>query len=111
MFRRLTWARFLLRGPIVRSPRQTIALSWCSRCGSSPSNLVPYLWPEWITSVDHQRIGVHVHDPGAGHDDGARVAWCPMGLLCARNALCSTAAHRYLPTDTHDQNLFAHARS
>jgi len=34
----------------------------------SPSRVTwPYLWREWLTSVDHKRIGHHVHHTGADH--------------------------------------------
>ena len=26
-----------------------------------------HLWKEWFTSVDHKRIGIIVHNSGAGH--------------------------------------------
>ncbi|USI74057.1 cytochrome o ubiquinol oxidase subunit I [Sphingomonas morindae] len=59
MFGKLTWAAIPIHNPIdmVASAGMILAvvaiLLWVTKAG-----FWPYLWREWITSVDHKRIGV-----------------------------------------------------
>jgi cytochrome o ubiquinol oxidase subunit 1 len=65
----------------------------------------PYLWREWLTSVDHKRIGV---------------MYCTLGLVMllrgfsdaimmrSQQAIAVGNAHGYLPPDHYDQIFSAH---
>ena len=59
MFGRLGWSAFPIGEPIPLIASLAVALAitgllvWVWRAGH-----LPYLWREWITSVDHKRIGV-----------------------------------------------------
>jgi len=59
MFGKLTWDAIPLDQPIPLGASALVALvmigvlAWVFLKG-----YVPYLWREWITSVDHKRIGV-----------------------------------------------------
>ena len=60
MLGKLTWAAIPLR-PADPAGRRGASSAWrSSACspGSSSKGWLPYLWREWITSVDHKRIGV-----------------------------------------------------
>src|SRR3954462_14882238 len=62
MLGKLTWAAIPFDQPIPMIASGVVALSilavlaWVVLAGH-----LPYLWREWITSVDHKRIGVHVY--------------------------------------------------
>ena len=59
MFGKLTWSAIPLDQPIPLVAGATVGLvivgvlGWLILAGH-----LPYLWREWITSVDHKRIGV-----------------------------------------------------
>src|ERR1700738_5533285 len=54
MLGKLTWAAIPFDQPIPMIASGVVALlAWVVRRGH-----LPYLWREWITSVDHKRIGV-----------------------------------------------------
>ena len=59
MFGRLSWAVIPFDQPIimitVRRHRRSAGVGPGAR---HPQGRWPYLWREWITSVDHKRIGV-----------------------------------------------------
>jgi cytochrome o ubiquinol oxidase subunit 1 len=59
MFGKLTWAAIPVHEPIVMAASTLIALAmtalivWVFVKGHAP-----YLWSEWVTSVDHKKIGI-----------------------------------------------------
>ncbi len=59
MLGKLTWAALPLNEPIPLYTGAVVALAilgiitWITLKG-----WLPYLWKEWITSVDHKRIGI-----------------------------------------------------
>jgi len=59
MLGKLTWAAIPLDQPIVMVASGTVGLVLASVVGLIIwKGWAPYLWREWITSVDHKRIGV-----------------------------------------------------
>ena len=62
MFGKLTWEAIPFDQPIPLFAAAVVGLvilgilAWITLKG-----WLPYLWREWITSVDHKRIGDHVH--------------------------------------------------
>ena len=60
MLGKLSWAAIPFDQPIPLVAAAWSCWSRSSACwsGSSSKGWVPYLWREWITSVDHKRIGV-----------------------------------------------------
>ena len=59
MLGKLTWAAIPLDQPIVMVASGTVGLVLASVIGLIIyKGWAPYLWREWITSVDHKRIGV-----------------------------------------------------
>ena len=59
MLGKLTWAAIPLDRPIVMVASGTVGLVLASVVGLIIwKGWAPYLWREWITSVDHKRIGV-----------------------------------------------------
>ena len=73
MFGKLTWAAIPFHEPIVMVTSAVVALAitavlaWVIVKGH-----LPYIWKEWLTSVDHKRIGVMYIVLGAG-DAAARL--------------------------------------
>ena len=66
---------------------------------------VPYLWREWITSVDHKRIGVMYVTLGLimllrGFSDAI--------MMRSQQAIAVGASEGYLPPDHYDQIFSAH---
>jgi cytochrome o ubiquinol oxidase subunit 1 len=66
---------------------------------------VPYLWREWITSVDHKRIGVMYFLLGLvmlvrGFSDAI--------MMRSQQALAAGGSQGYLPPDHYDQIFSAH---
>src|ERR1700740_2777012 len=77
-----------------------LILSWVTLKG-----YVPYLWREWITSVDHKRIGVMYFLLGLvmllrGFSDAI--------MMRAQQALASAGGQGYLPPEHFDQIFSAH---
>ena len=59
MFGRLSWAAIPFNEPIPLITGAVVALMLAGLLGwIVVSGRLPYLWREWITSVDHKRIGV-----------------------------------------------------
>jgi cytochrome o ubiquinol oxidase subunit 1 len=59
VFGRLTWDAIPLDQPIPLMASLLVALSLCGILAWVVlKGYVPYVWKEWITSVDHKRIGV-----------------------------------------------------
>ena len=64
-----------------------------------------YLWREWITSVDHKRIGVMYCALGAvmlvrGYSDAI--------MMRSQQAIAIAGAEGYLPPDHYDQIFSSH---
>jgi len=105
MFGRLTWQAIPWSEPIPLVAAGIVAailgavILWVFLKG-----YVPYLWKEWITSVDHKRIGV---------------MYCLLGLVMLLRGFSDAAMMRsqqalafhsngYLPPDHYDQIFTAH---
>ena len=59
MFGRLTWAAIPFDQPVVMIASGTVGfVIFCVLALVTVKGWWPYLWREWITSVDHKRIGV-----------------------------------------------------
>src|SRR5260370_23411307 len=75
-------------------------LSWVTLKG-----YLPYLWREWLTSVDHKRIGVMYIVLALlmllrGFSDAI--------MMRAQQAMAAGGAHGYLPPEHFDQVFSAH---
>jgi cytochrome o ubiquinol oxidase subunit 1 len=106
MFGKLTWSAIPFNEPIPMAAGGIVVLvvlgllTWITVKGHWP-----YLWTEWITSVDHKRIGV---------------MYCLLALVMllrgfsdaimmrSQLALSAGAAQGYLPPDHYDQIFSAH---
>jgi cytochrome o ubiquinol oxidase subunit I len=56
---RLTWSAIPFDQPIVMGATSVVAITLVLILGwITVQGYWPYLWREWITSVDHKRIGV-----------------------------------------------------
>src|SRR3954463_15774790 len=106
MFGRLTWSAIPFNEPIPLAAAGVVmlvvfgVLLWITLKG-----YWPYLWSEWITSVDHKRIGV---------------MYCLLGLVMllrgfsdaimmrSQLAMAAGHSHGYLPPDHYDQVFSAH---
>ena len=106
MLGKLTWAAIPFNEPIPLVTSIVViliigsVLAWITFKGHWP-----YLWREWITSVDHKRIGV---------------MYCVLGLIMllrgfsdaimmrSHLALAAGAGQGYLPPDHYDQIFSAH---
>jgi cytochrome o ubiquinol oxidase subunit 1 len=106
MFGRLTWSAIPFNEPIPLAAAGVVVLVisgvllWITHKG-----YWPYLWSEWITSVDHKRIGV---------------MYCLLGLVMllrgfsdaimmrSQLAMAAGHSHGYLPPDHYDQVFSAH---
>jgi cytochrome o ubiquinol oxidase subunit 1 len=59
MFGKLTWQAIPFDEPIALGAAALVGLVLCAVLAwVVVKGYVPYLWREWITSVDHKRIGV-----------------------------------------------------
>jgi cytochrome o ubiquinol oxidase subunit 1 len=106
MFGRLTWAAIPFDVPIVMI---TAAIIGIVLGGTlllvTLKGWWPYLWREWITSVDHKRIGVMYMILGLvmlvrGFADGL--------MMRTQLALAANGAPGYLPPEHYDQVFSAH---
>jgi cytochrome o ubiquinol oxidase subunit 1 len=106
MLGKLTWAAIPINEPIDMAASIMMILvvgailAWLTLKGHWP-----YLWREWLTSVDHKRIGV---------------MYCILALVMllrgfadallmrSQQALASGGAEGYLPPDHYDQIFSAH---
>ena len=106
MFGKLGWDAIPFDEPIPIVASLVVALTilgvlgWAWRAGH-----FPYLWREWITSVDHKRIGVMYCVLAAvmllrGFSDAL--------LMRSQQALAYGGAQGYLPPDHYDQVFSAH---
>src|SRR5215813_4287921 len=103
---KLDWSAVPFDQPIIMGTAAVMGLiiagilSWVTLKG-----YVPYLWREWLTSVDHKRIGV---------------MYCVLGLVMlvrgfadaimmrSQQAIAAGGAQGYLPPEHYDQIFSAH---
>src|SRR5580658_9465853 len=106
LFGKLTWSAIPFDVPIVIGTVAFVAigilavLAWITAKGAWP-----YLWREWITSVDHKRIGVMYMILGLvmlirGFSDAI--------MMRTQLALAAGHAQGYLPPEHYDQIFSAH---
>jgi cytochrome o ubiquinol oxidase subunit 1 len=106
MFGKLSWSAVPLHEPIVMGTCGTIGLVVLSLIVlTTVKGWWPYLWREWITSVDHKRIGVLYMILGLvmllrGFADAI--------MMRAQLALAAGHAQGYLPPEHYDQIFSAH---
>jgi cytochrome o ubiquinol oxidase subunit 1 len=105
MFGKLTWEAIPLDQPIPLGASVLVALVMCGVLGwVFFKGYVPYLWREWITSVDHKRIGV---------------MYCILALIMLLRGFIDALMMRsqqalafhgpgYLPPEHYDQIFSAH---
>jgi len=103
---KLSWSAIPFDQPIVMGASGgmilgiVLVLAWVTLKG-----YVPYLWREWITSVDHKRIGVMYLVLAMlmllrGFSDAV--------MMRAQQALAVGGAQGYLPPEHFDQIFSAH---
>jgi cytochrome o ubiquinol oxidase subunit 1 len=105
MFGKLTWEAVPFDQPIPLGASVLVALVMCGVLGwVFVKGYVPYLWREWITSVDHKRIGV---------------MYCILALIMLLRGFIDALMMRsqqalafhgpgYLPPEHYDQIFSAH---
>jgi cytochrome o ubiquinol oxidase subunit 1 len=105
MFGKLTWAAIPLDQPIPMVASGVVGLAiLCLLATVVLKGWLPYLWREWITSVDHKRIGVMYCLLASvmllrGFSDAI--------MMRAQQAL-AYAAPGFLPPEHYDQVFSAH---
>ena len=103
---KLSWSAIPFDQPIVMGASGVVilcivfVLGWVTLKG-----YVPYLWNEWLTSVDHKRIGVMYIVLGLimllrGFSDAI--------MMRAQQAVAAGGAQGYLPPEHFDQIFSAH---
>src|SRR5580698_9761586 len=103
---RLTWSAVPFDQPIVMGATGFMVLAIMSVVGwVTLKGYVPYLWREWITSVDHKRIGVMYIVLALvmllrGFADAL--------MMRAQQAIAAGGAQGYLPSEHFDQVFSAH---
>jgi cytochrome o ubiquinol oxidase subunit 1 len=106
MFGRLSWAAIPFDQPIVMITAGTIGtVLGAVLLLVTAKGWWPYLWREWITSVDHKRIGVMYMILGLlmlvrGFADAL--------MMRTQLALAANGAMGYLPPEHYDQIFSAH---
>jgi cytochrome o ubiquinol oxidase subunit I len=106
MFGRLTWAAIPFDQPIVMGTCATLGVVlFTIFVLITVKRGWPYLWREWITSVDHKRIGVMYMILGLvmlvrGFSDAI--------MMRSQLALAAGHAQGYLPPEHYDQIFSAH---
>ncbi len=106
MFGRLGWSAVPFDQPIIMGTCGTIVIVLLSLATLvAVKGWGPYLWREWITSVDHKRIGVMYMILGLvmllrGFADGI--------MMRSQLALAAGGALGYLPPEHYDQIFTAH---
>jgi cytochrome o ubiquinol oxidase subunit I len=105
MLGKLTWGAIPFDQPIPLAASGVVALVMCGTLAwIAVKGYVPYLWREWITSVDHKRIGV---------------MYCALALLMLLRGFIDALMMRsqqalafhapgYLPPEHYDQIFSAH---
>ncbi len=103
---RLTWAAIPFDQPVVMIASGTVGfVIFCVLALVTVKGWWPYLWREWITSVDHKRIGVMYIVLALlmlvrGFSDAM--------LMRSQLALAAGHAQGYLPPEHYDQIFSAH---
>src|SRR6202522_1235064 len=103
---RLTWAAIPFDQPVVMIASGTVGfVIFCVLALVTVKGWWPYLWREWITSVDHKRIGVMYIGLALlmlvrGFSDAM--------LMRTPLALAAGGAKGYLPPEHYDQIFSAH---
>src|SRR6266436_2755272 len=103
---RLTWAAIPFDQPVVMIASGTVGfVIFCVLALVTVKGWWPYLWREWITSVDHKRIGVMYI--------GLALLMLVRGFsdaIMMRTQLALAAGHAagYLPPEHYDQIFSAH---
>jgi cytochrome o ubiquinol oxidase subunit 1 len=106
MFGRLTWSAIPFDQPIIMGTSATVGVVLLSiLILVTVKGWWPYLWNEWITSVDHKRIGVMYFVLGLvmlvrGFSDAI--------MMRTQLALAAGHAQGYLPPEHYDQVFSAH---
>ncbi len=106
MFGKLTWSAIPLDQPIPLVAASIVVLAGLALLGFLTwSRKWPYLWHEWITSVDHKRIGVMYVALALvmmlrGFVDAI--------MMRTQLALAAGGAQGYLPPEHYDQIFSAH---
>src|SRR6202051_2033024 len=106
MMGRLTWAAIPFDQPVVMIASGTVGfVIFCVLALVTVKGWWPYLWREWITSVDHKRIGVMYILLALlmlvrGFSDAM--------LMRSQLALAAGHAQGYLPPEHYDQIFSAH---
>ena len=106
MFGRLSWAAIPFDVPIVMITAATVGtILGAVLLLVTVKGWWPYLWREWITSVDHKRIGVMYMILGLlmlvrGFADAL--------MMRTQLALAANGAMGYLPPEHYDQIFSAH---
>src|SRR6202789_1004614 len=106
MFGRLSWAAIPFDVPVVMIAAGSVGfLIFCVLALVTVKGWWPYLWREWITSVDHKRIGVMYIGLALlmlvrGFSDAM--------LMRSQLALAAGHAQGYLPPEHYDQIFSAH---
>src|SRR6202162_1559 len=106
MMGRLSWAAIPLCQPVVMIASGTVGfVIFCVLALVTIKGWWPYLWREWITSVDHKRIGVMYIFLAflmlvRGFSDAM--------LMRSQQALAAGHAAGYLPPEHYDQIFSAH---
>jgi cytochrome o ubiquinol oxidase subunit 1 len=102
----LSWSAIPFDQPIIMGTGSVVALGIASVLGwVTLKGYVPYLWREWITSVDHKRIGVMYMVLALlmllrGFSDAV--------MMRAQQAVAAGGAQGYLPPEHFDQIFSAH---
>jgi len=103
---KLDWSAIPLHEPIIMGATAPVILGIGSILGwTFLKGYWPYLWKEWITSVDHKRIGVMYIVLGLlmllrGFSDAI--------MMRAQQAVAAGGAQGYLPPEHFDQIFSAH---
>jgi cytochrome o ubiquinol oxidase subunit I len=106
MFGRLSWAAIPFDQPIIMITVATVGVVLASVLGLvTLKGWWPYLWREWLTSVDHKRIGVMYMVLALvmlirGFSDAI--------MMRTQQALAAGGAMGYLPPEHFDQIFSAH---
>ncbi len=106
MLGRLTWAAIPFNEPIPLAAAAMVVIGVLAVLGIiTKKGWWPYLWSEWVTSVDHKRIGVMYVFLALimllrGFSDAI--------MMRSQQALAIGDAQGYLPPDHYDQIFSAH---
>jgi cytochrome o ubiquinol oxidase subunit 1 len=106
MLGRLTWAAIPFNEPIPLAAAAMVVIGVLAVLGIiTKKGWWPYLWSEWVTSVDHKRIGVMYVFLALimllrGFSDAI--------MMRSQQALAIGGAQGYLPPDHYDQIFSAH---